>query len=101
METVEVLLHYHESSLQDAQAVLKGSWGWFPSRFCDRRRIAVALGSPWSFEFEIRRDCNGKELIGPDHDEGFGAFGKIWIKHPGTCKAVRVVVHNVGGDFDT
>ena len=61
--------------------------------------FAVALRGPWSFEFEIRRNCNGKELIGPVHDEGFGAFGKIWIEHPGTGKAVRDVVHNVGGDL--
>ena len=62
--------------------------------------FAVALRGPWPFEFEIRRDCNGKELIGPVHDEGFGAFGKIWIEHPSVGKAVRNVVHNVGGDPD-
>ena len=39
METVEVRLHYHESSLRDVQAVLKGSWEWLPSLFCDKRRI--------------------------------------------------------------
>ena len=62
--------------------------------------FAVALRSPWSFESEVRRNRNGKELVGPVHDEGFSAFGKIWIEHPSVGKAVRNVVHNVGGDPD-
>ena len=62
--------------------------------------FAVALGSPRFFEFEVRRNRNGEELVWPFHEKGFGAFGEIWIEHPSAGEAVRDIVHNVGGDLD-
>ena len=62
--------------------------------------LAVALGSPRFFEFQVRRNCNCEELIGPFHKEGFGAFGKVRIEHPSTGEAVRDVVDNIVGDLD-
>ena len=62
--------------------------------------LAVALGSPRFFEFEVRRNCNCEELVGPFHKEGFSALGKVRIEQPSTGEAVRDVVDNVGGDLD-
>ena len=62
--------------------------------------FGVALRSPSIFEFKVRGDSNGEELIGPFHKERFSTFCKFRVKHPSSSKAVRDVVNDVFGDLD-
>ena len=63
--------------------------------------LAVALRSPGFLEWEVCRHCHCEELIGPIHIEGFSAACKVWIQHLSMGKAVRDVVDDIVGYFDS
>ena len=62
--------------------------------------FGVALRGPSIFEFKVRGDSKGEELIGPFHKERFSTFCKLRVQHPSSGKAVRDVVNDVFGDLD-
>ena len=72
-----------------------------PISFVIKGILAVALRGPRFLKREVCRYCHCEELIGPVHIEGFSASCEVWIQHLSMGKAVRDVVDDIVGNFDS